>query len=237
LEPRSWLEILDAIINELGVPPDARVEVAGIIDKSFGRIGLGLITREGKTTLVQRAKKIVDVITAVERELATLPPPLYYLLTPPAARVGTPLPPDDLLVARTKYQQTMLEPLRGVRFDCEKLISDQAQDKQPAGEEMDYVQRYSALFAFNLVKQLAGKPTGYAKGPYCQIASLVYEGLTGRRGVDLRQHHCLPVMNERRRAEQQLQMIVNKPTGMWTSPQTSPKGVRVIWKRKARRRR
>ena len=193
-EGRTLAEIVDAIVEELDLPAAqveaARAEVGRVIDHSFQHMGRGLIPRAGKKALAKRAEKITELAYALELELLNLPPPLYYLITPPSARFGPPPAPNQLDAIRTAYLNAILQPLRGVRLDCERFVAGiQAEQIRPR-PEIDYAQRYSTEIAYDLIDRLSTKQitTSGPGGPLNIVAGLVYEALTGRPGVDLRRH-------------------------------------------------
>ena len=194
LQPRNPLQIVDLIVDELG-NPDARAEVARVVEDSFvffNRYNVSF-ARAGKATLAQNAKEITDSIAALESKLAAAPVLLQdFLFTPPWARGGV-TAPDVLLSVRTAYRHAALEPLRQIRLDCERLLADEAREKeqQPLrrGPEIDRAQRHCATVAYDLMAKFSGRPiTSSAEGPYYCIASLLFEALADQVEVDLKRH-------------------------------------------------
>ncbi len=204
LEPRSLPEIIDLIVDELD-NPDARPEVALAIERSFDffRRYDPWFTRRAKAALADNAQEIVDSIAALESKLAAALPLLDdFLFTPPRARSKA-IPAADLLALQTTCREAALEPLRQMRRDCERILADEARERelQPRrhGPEVDRGQRYCAILAYDLMGVYSERPiSGFAEGPFCRIAPLLFEALTGRIDADLKRH-CTSVMKERRR--------------------------------------
>ncbi len=206
LEPRSLPEIIDQIVDELG-NPGARPEVAQAIERSFDffrRYG-PLFARAAKAALAANAKGITDSIAAFEAKLAAASPLLDdFLFTPPWAR-GKVISADVLLAMKTACRDAVLEPLRQMRQDCERILADEAREGRP-GPEIDRAQRHCAILAYDLMGVHSKRPiTGYADGHYCCTASLLFEALTGQAEVDFKRH-CNFVMKDRPR-------LVSQPNG------------------------
>ena len=80
-------EIIDLIVDELG-NPDARAEVAQVIERSFGffRRYDTWFARAGKAALADNAKEIAGCIAALQSTLAAASAPLYDFLFTPLGR-------------------------------------------------------------------------------------------------------------------------------------------------------
>jgi hypothetical protein len=187
-------EIVDLIVDERG-DPDVRAEVARTIRHSFGsfRHYTPWFARASKAALAKNAKKIADSVTALEAELATASALLVdFLFTPPWAR-GTAIPAEFLSALRMTYSDDTLERLRRMRLDCERLLADQAKEREQhalrRGPEIDHAQRHCAILAYVLIAGISRKRiTGSTDGGYHRVASLLFEALTGRADVDLKRH-------------------------------------------------
>lgn len=216
LEPRSFPEIINLIVEELG-NPDARAEVARAIEHSFNffRRCDPWFARAGKAVLADDAKGIADSIAAFEAKLAAASPLLDdFLFTPPWAR-GKAISAADLLALQTTCREAALEPLRRIRRDCERIRSDEAREReqQPRrhGPEIDRAQRHCAILAYDLMGVHSERPiTGSSEGHYCSTASLLFEALTDQAEVDLKRH-CNFVMKVRPR-------LVSQPNGYKLPP-------------------
>jgi len=216
LEPRNLPEIIDLIVDELG-NPDARPEVAQAIERSFDffRRCDPWFARAGKAALADDAKGIADSIAALESKLAAASPLLDdFLFTPPGAR-STVTEGNVLLAAKTTYKEAVLEPLRRMRLDCERILAIEAREllEQPlrSGPEIDRGQRHCATMAYDLMGVFSSRSiTGSAEGHYHSIASLLFEALTGRAEVDLKRH-CNFVIKVR-------PQLVSQPNGYKLPP-------------------
>ncbi len=194
LEPRNFSEIVDLVVDDLD-NPDVRAEVVRAVEDSFAFFHRydASFARAGKADMADDAKEIADSIAALEAKLTTASALLRdFLFTPLRAR-GMEIMPDELLAVKTTYREALLEPLRRMRLDCEKVLADEAneEEQQPLrpGPEMDRAQRHCAILAYDLMATFSGKPiTGSAEGPYHCIASLLFEALTARAEVDLKRH-------------------------------------------------
>ena len=215
MEPRNLPEIIDLIVEALD-NPDARAEVALAIERSFDlfRRCDPSFTRGGKAALADNAQEIADSIAALESKLATAPPLLDdFLFTPPWAR-STVTTGNVLLAAKTTNREAVLELLRRMRLDCERILAIQAGEllEQPhrPGPEIDRGQRYCATLAYDLMGVFSSRSiTGSGEGYYCSVASLLFEALTGRAEVDLKRH-CNSVMKVR-------PQLVSQPNGYKSS--------------------
>jgi hypothetical protein len=213
LEPRSWEESVEAIVERLGNPAD-RDAVAEAIESSFAfyrRCDL-LFARTATTRAIADAKEIAEIIAAFENKLNDGLGTLFgdYLLTPPWARVAA-IRATDPAAERASYMKDLLGPLWQMRLDCEKFLTETdeeaawqdflrylALDKNRAstsGPEFDRAQRHCAKLAWGLMTTFSAEPiTGTESGPYREIASLLYEALKGEVEVDLKSH-CFFVLD------------------------------------------
>jgi hypothetical protein len=165
--------------------------------KAFRRYDRQL-ARDRKAAMVATAKAVAECIVALESELETAPALLRsFLFTPPESRrAGTAADVDALLAAKTTYEKIVLDALRAMRRDCEKFLADQPREPLRPGPEMDRAQQHCARLAYSLMKHFSKKRiSGYSDGPFVGVASLLYELMTSRSGVDL-SRHCKAVLKD-----------------------------------------
>jgi hypothetical protein len=203
IEPRSFSEIVDLVVKELG-NPDARGQVVSIIGRSFDwfRSVDPFFSRSGRTQLAANAREIADAIASLESKLEAATAPLRdFLFTPLLAR-ATAKEPHLLLEARAKYGETALELLRRMRLDCVKILVDEAKEngrqRLRPGPEFNRAQRHCATLAYDLMSSFSKKRiTGSIEGSFHRIAFLLFEALSGRAEIDLKRH-CDFVRKRRR---------------------------------------
>jgi hypothetical protein len=180
------LELGDVLGGHLRLPqPETRATVLRAIKDSikFLKDWKKLLSREGQTSIANRARKIANLIAELEQEIEHLPTPLAeYLFTPLPARY-TVIPVDEIRAAVTTDRAVLLQRLQQLRMDCER----QEPPLHSSGPEPDREKVYCATLARNLMMKFSTRPiTGSAESPYRQIASLLFEALSGNGEVDLK---------------------------------------------------
>src|SRR6516225_2371841 len=186
--------ILDEIVRQLGAEAK-RGELERAIDDSFWfhRSLDRMFARASMTAMIEDAGQIADLIARLENKLAD-----SSRITPPWARTDRAFPADDPLAERRAYEKALLGPLWQMRLDCERLLAQRSEEKARnwdeafvgrSGPEFDRDQRRCATLGYALMKVFSDKEiSSYDEGPYCSITTLLYEAMTGRDNVDLRQH-------------------------------------------------
>jgi hypothetical protein len=191
--------VLDRTMDELG-NPDARAEVARSIQRSFQIIHHydELSGRPGRQNLITGARRIAAAMTILEDQLhaviATLNSLENELRTAKPFLVSYgfhpgPTVPGEELDALLDATYPPLQPWWVARLRYERFIADAADERLPPGPEFDRTQRYCARLAYLLMRKFSARPsTRYVDGPFNNIASLLYEALTGRPNLDLHGH-------------------------------------------------
>ena len=200
--------LTDGILDQLGNPA-ARENIVAIIGRSFKSFHRNdeLFGRTGKSAMLTSARQLAETLAALEHQLEATITVLGDLENQLAAAPGvlvhygfTPWPRHDRLTqadVAAVFEDTYptLLPWYEARLRYERYISDAATERLPPGPELDRGQQHCARLAYRLMQRFSNrKITGYMEGPFIQIATLLYEALTGRAEVDL-QRHCARVLD------------------------------------------
>jgi hypothetical protein len=188
--------VLDRVMDELGTP-GARAEVAESIERSF-EIYDELSARVGRQNLITSARQIaaaintledqlhavIAALSALENQLRTAQPLLVSYGFHPGPTV-----PREELDALIDASYPPLQPWRVARLRYERFLADAAVERLPPGPGFYRTQRHCAHLAYLLMWRFSARRiTRSVTGPFYNMASLLYEALTGQPDVNLHRH-------------------------------------------------